>query len=346
LRCFSILGQNGRSPFPRRARMLIRPRPPFDFRHTLRFNLGPPAPSSGQEFRPLLDHFEDGEYRRVVDLDGEPVLYGVREESGGLGVRILRGPSSPAAQAVVQDVVMRQFSPDLDLRRFYRQVASDPVLSRLTRHFRGLRIPQSPNVFATVVSAILDQQVNLAFAFKVKKALVETYGDHVIYEGRRYSAFPTPAALAILTPRELRKIQISGPKARYIIALACDVLDGRLDLERLRDEEPGRAYARLLEQKGIGPWTAFFVGLVALAHPDALPSADVGLQSAIHTFYRLRRRPTPARVERLARSWTGWRSYATFYLWMTYWQTPEWRQEFIRELAGVENAGKRFRAQG
>lgn len=327
------------------ARMLIRPRPPFDFLHTLRFNLGPPAQSSGRTFEPLLDHFEQGEYRRVVESDGEPVLYGVREESGGLAVRILAGPSSAAAQALVHDVVRRQFSPDLDLGRFYHNVAGDPVLSRLARHFRGLRIPQSPSVFATVVSAILDQQVNLAFAFKVKKALVEAYGGSVIYEGRRYSAFPTPAALAIRTPRELRKIQISGPKARYIIGLARDVLDGRLDLERLRAEEPGAAHARLLEQKGIGPWTAFFVGLLALAHLDALPSADVGLQSAIHAFYGLRRRPTPARVERLAQNWAGWRSYATFYLWMTYWQTPDWKGQFTRELKGAEDARKQFRAQ-
>ncbi len=345
MRDWNYLEQNGWSNLQWRHNMLIRPRPPFNFRHTLRFNLGPPAQPNGREFQPLLDHFEDGEYRRVVELDGEPVLYGVREESGGLVVRIIAGPSSSAAEAQIQDVVVRQFSPDLDLKRFYRQVAGDPVLSRLTRHFRGLRIPQSPNVFATVVSAILDQQVNLAFAFKVKKALVETYGDHVTYEGRRYSAFPTPAAIAILTPRELRKIQVSGPKARYIIALARDVLDGRLDLERLRGEEPSRAYTRLLEQKGIGPWTAFFVGLIALAHPDALPSADVGLQSAIHTLYGFRRRPSPARVERLARSWAGWRSYATFYLWMTYWQTPQWKEEFMRELKGIENATRRFRNQ-
>src|SRR5207249_6404422 len=148
---------------------------------------------------------------------------------------------SPTVEVRVQDVVRRQFSPDLDLSRFYRRVSGDPVLSRLTRHFRGLRIPQSPNVFATVVSAILDQQVNLAFAFKVKKALVETYGGHVELQGRRYFAFPSPGALAILSPRDLRKIQISGPKARYIIAISRDALDGRLDLEGLRGEEPAAA---------------------------------------------------------------------------------------------------------
>jgi len=322
--------------------MLIRPRQPFDFHRTLRFILGPPAQASGRKFEPLLDHFEEDEYRRVVELDGEQVLYGVREEGHALRARILAGPSSLEVLTAVRQLVERQFSVSLDLADFYRRVASDPVLSLLTRHFRGLRIPQSPNIFAAVVSAILDQQVNLAFAFQVKKALVESYGGHVERQGRRYFAFPSPAALAILSPRELRKIQISGPKARYIIAIARDVLDGRLDLDGLRAEEPAAAHARLLEQKGIGPWTAFFVGLIALSHVDALPSGDVGLQSAIHSFYGISRRTSPERVERLARNWSGWRSYATFYLWMTYWETPEWRKEFIRRLKGDRDAKKGF----
>jgi len=325
--------------------MLIRPRQPFDFHRTLKFILSPPAQASGRKFEPLLDHFEEDEYRRVVEFDGEQVLYGVREEGRALKVRILAGPSSSGTLTAVRQLVERQFSASLDLAAFYRRVASDPVLSRLTRHFRGLRIPQSPNIFAAVVSAILDQQVNLAFAFKVKKALVECYGGHLERQGRRYFAFPSPGALAILSPRDLRKIQISGPKARYIIAIARDALDGRLDLEGLRGEEPAAAHARLLEQKGIGPWTAFFVGLLALSHLDALPSGDVGLQSAIHAFYGLGRRPSPARVERLAQNWSGWRSYATFYLWLTYWETPQWRKEFILQLRGGQYARKRSLAK-
>ncbi len=184
---------------------------------------------------------------------------------------------------------------------------------------------------------------NLLRQYQIQRFRVT--GLEAVFHVAEHFAFPSPAALAILSPRELQKIQISGPKARYIIAIARDVLDGRLDLEGLRAEEPAAAHARLLERKGIGPWTAFFVGLIALSHVDALPSGDVGLQSAIHAFYGLSRRPSPARVERLARNWSGWRSYATFYLWMTYWEMPEWRKEFIRQLKGDRDARKGFLAK-
>jgi len=316
--------------------MLIKPREPFSLHQTLRFILSPPALLNGRQFDPLLDYFEEGEYRRVVDIGGQLVLYGVKEEAAArhpaLRVRILSGPEDTTAARAVLGQVERQFSTALDLNPFHKLAESDAVLAKLAAHFRGMRIPQAPTVYETVVCAILEQQVNLSFAHQVKKALIETYGRGVESGGRRYNAFPEPAALAIATPRQLRRLQISGPKARYIIALSRAVLDGSLDLESLRDREPTAAHVRLLEQKGVGPWTAQYVGLRALGHLDCLPAADVGLQKAVRDFYGLRKMPSAARVERIGRAWSGWRSYATFYLWLTYWENQGWKKQLLAQL--------------
>ncbi len=321
--------------------MLLQPREPFNLAQTLRFILSPPALLNGRHFEPLLDHLVDGEYRRVLEFGDQLVLYGVREEGQGssarLRLRILVGADSEGIRHALVRQVARQFSTDLDLEPFYTLAAGDPVLRRLIVHFRGMRIPQAPSVFEILISAIIEQQVNLSFAHQVKKALIETYGRWVEFEGRRYNAFPEPAALAITTPRELRRIQVSGPKARYIIGISRLALDGTLDLEGLREIEPGLAYEKLLAQKGVGNWTAQYVGLRALGHLDCLPAADVGLQKVIRHFYGLRKQVSAERVEKLARAWLGWRSYATFYLWLTYWETPEWKSRVREEI----RAGRR-----
>src|SRR5215472_7722069 len=99
-----LRGGGQRIPAP----MQITAREPFDFHHTLRFVLSPPALLNGRLFEPLLDHFGNGEYRRAADLSGQPVLYAVREvnpvsskparrdrylsESAGLDLQILAGP--------------------------------------------------------------------------------------------------------------------------------------------------------------------------------------------------------------------------------------------------------------
>jgi DNA-3-methyladenine glycosylase II len=325
--------------------MFLQPRTPFSFSHTLRFILSPPALLNGRRYEPLLDYFEEGEYRRVAEIGGQPVLYGASEERRGsiqgLSIRILAGADDAPTREAVRAQVARQFSTDLDLTPFYRQAKSDPVLARLAERFRGMRIPQAPSVYETVISAILEQQVNLSFAHQVKKALIETYGDHVEFEGRRYSAFPEPAALAIATARQLRRLQISGPKARYLIGISQGALDGSLDLEGMRAVSPAVGHERLLAQKGVGPWTAQYVGLRALGHLDCLPVADVGLQKAVQRFYGLRKQPTTARVEKLARKWAGWRSYATFYLWLTFWENAAWREDLEEELRMARRKGVR-----
>lgn len=326
--------------------MVIAAREPFDFHRTLRFILSPPALLNGRRFDPLLDHLVEGEYRRTAEVHGQPVLYGVSEaqvESGGrllpaLKVRILHGNQDTATESAVAELVRRQFSTDLDLAPFERLAAADPALSKLVRHFRGMRIPQAPTVYETLISAILEQQVNLSFAHQVKKALVDAYGAKLDFEGLTYSVFPQPAALAITTPRELRRLQVSGPKARYLIGLSRAVLDGTIDLEGLRQLEAARAHERLLREKGVGPWTANYVGLRSLGHLDCLPAADVGLQKVIQRLYGLRKLPTLARVEAIARPWAGWRSYATFYLWLTYWEKPEWRAELAEEILAERRA--------
>lgn len=316
---------------------------PFDLSRTLRFIYSPPALLNGRAFPPLLDHFREGEYRRGVEVGGQTVLVGVSEARRGsvrgLRVRILAGPADAATTAAVRGLVARQFSTGLDLEPFHRLAKSDPVLARLCPCFRGMRIPQAPSVYETVISAILEQQVNLSFAHQVKKALIETYGDHVEFEGHRYNSFPLPAALAITSPGQLRRLQISGPKARYLIGISRLALDGSLDLEGLRSVEPRVAHERLLSQKGVGPWTAQYVGLRALGHRDCLPAADVGLEKAIQRFYGLRKRPSAAQVEKLARNWAGWRSYATFYLWMTFWEDEAWRENLARELRSARRKG-------
>src|SRR2546422_11439823 len=113
----------------------LRPREPFSFARTLRFVLSPPPLLNRRTFSPLLDYFEDDEYRRVAEIGGQPVLYGVnelRQGSPALRVRVLTGPTDRMTHAALRALVERQFSTTLDLSRFSRLVQADtrrPVLA-------------------------------------------------------------------------------------------------------------------------------------------------------------------------------------------------------------------------
>lgn len=86
------------------------------------------------------------------------------------------------------------------------------------------------------------------------------------------------------------------------------VLDGRVGFgpEGTLDEFS----ARWTALPGIGPWTARYIALRALGHPDAFPAEDLVLQETL-TGDRLTTRALRAQAE----AWRPWRGYAAIHLW-------------------------------
>ena len=63
---------------------------------------------------------------------------------------------------------------------------------------------------------------------------------------------------------------------------------------------------------GIGPWTAQYIALRALGHPDAFPAEDLVLQKHLPgNGTRLTAKALLAR----ASDWRPWRGYAVIHLW-------------------------------
>ena len=78
------------------------------------------------------------------------------------------------------------------------------------------------------------------------------------------------------------------------------------------------AIAALTSVKGIGRWSAEIYLLFALRRPDVWPAGDLALAIAVQRLKRLRRRPDPDRLRRLAEPWRPYRSAAACLLWHYY----------------------------
>ena len=105
-------------------------------------------------------------------------------------------------------------------------------------------------------------------------------------------------------------IGITRTRADTVRTIARAVLDGRVDfrVERTLEE----FVARWTALPGIGPWTAQYIALRALGHPDAFPAEDLVLQKAVPTDgTRMTAKALTARAE----AWRPWRGYATLHLW-------------------------------
>ncbi|QJC54193.1 DNA-3-methyladenine glycosylase 2 family protein [Paenibacillus albicereus] len=209
------------------------------------------------------------------------------------------------------------FDLDRDLAPFYRLTDADPLLREVGQTLRGLRMVGIPDLFEAACWGIIGQQINLPFAYALKKRFTETFGSSVQHEGETYWSFPKPEAVAALEPPDIAALQMTTRKSEYLIGVAGRVADGTLDKRELEAADWAEAEKRLTAIRGIGPWTAHYVMMRCLRMAEALPAADVGLQHAIRIAAGMDRKPTAAEVREQARAWAGWEAYATFYLWRT-----------------------------
>ncbi len=69
---------------------------------------------------------------------------------------------------------------------------------------------------------------------------------------------------------------------------------------------------RLLALPAIGPWTAGYIAMRALADPDVFLASDLG---ARHAARRLGLPSAVPALEQRSRAWRPWRSYALQHLW-------------------------------
>lgn len=218
----------------------------------------------------------------------------------------------------VERYVTEWFDLDRDLQSFYRLLNQHNQLSMMSSQYHGLRLMGIPDLFESLCWCVIGQQINLTFAYRLKRRLVESYGSFLTHESTRHYFFPEPHVLAGVSIEALRELQFSRRKAEYIIGIAQSFAGGALSkasIQGLPDNE--QMLKQLTQIRGVGPWTANYVLMKSLQRPNCITYGDTGLQSAVSSFLNLDRKPTKEEIESFFEPFAGWESYLNIYLWRT-----------------------------
>jgi len=136
--------------------------------------------------------------------------------------------SSESRRTDILSYVERWFDLRRDLKPFYRLLARDKDLAILKKKYRSLHLIGIPDMFETLCWCVMGQQKNLAFAYRIKRRLVEKYGTLVTETPCELYLFPTPMPLAEVSIEELRALQLTNRKAEWIKGIANAFLDGTM----------------------------------------------------------------------------------------------------------------------
>jgi len=276
-------------------------RPPYDFEAILTFLRGRALPG--------VEMVDEHSYARVFGTPDAPGWLRLSQWPGREhALRLELHCPQPAQMLGVVGKLRRMFDLDASPQSISDALRESPVLRPMLRKRPGLRLPGGWDGFEIAVRAILGQQVSVAAARTLATRIVHKFGTPVAAPLPGLERlFPGPE---LLVDADLRSIGLTTARAATVRGVAQALLDGQIDF---RSEQPLEEFVeRWIALPGIGEWTAHYMAMRALSHPDAFPAADLILRrAAAGTGPEL----STKALTSLAEAWRPWRAYSVMHLW-------------------------------
>ena len=181
----------------------------------------------------------------------------------------------------------------------------DPALAKLIKSSGKMELEVSDaDGFGALVRSIMYQQLAGAAATAILGRFMKLFADGL-----------EPAAVLALKPGAMRAAGVSGPKEAAITDLARKVADGTVplgDVDSLSDDE---LKARLVQVRGIGPWTAEMFLIFQLRRLDVWPVDDYGVRKGWSHIHRKRDIVAPKVLMAEGEKFRPYRTIAAWYCW-------------------------------
>lgn len=159
-----------------------------------------------------------------------------------------------------------------------------------------------PDIFYSLVSSIISQQISTKAAVTVKTRLMNLIGEI------------NPENINATSANDIQKCGMSLRKAGYIRGIAEAAVTRTIDfcnLYRLSDKE---VIEELTKLKGVGRWTAEMLLIHSLERPNILSYKDLGIRRGIIRLYELEELSIEE-FETYRRRYSPYSTVASLYLW-------------------------------
>jgi DNA-3-methyladenine glycosylase II len=254
----------------------------------------------------------------AVRIEGRPVLLEVRQATGDSSVLQVTSPDDMDSERLREQAGWIVLA-ELDVRPFYRIAKNDSVIGPLARRFRGMKPLRPATLFEMTIDAVIEQQISLAAARRIRARLVERFGERKA----GLWIFPGPEDLAQVPLEAIRACGLSGRKAEYISGLAGKVVDESFDLDSLKGMSDDEVRSTISGIRGFGRWSADYILIRGLGRPDAVPVDDLAVRTIVGKYLGKGSRMTAEQVEQRLRPFVPFHGMAVFYLLVHHRLSPE-----------------------
>ncbi|HTZ55063.1 MAG TPA: hypothetical protein VMB20_08350 [Candidatus Acidoferrum sp.] len=215
----------------------------------------------------------DGAYLRAFASDGNAAVLRVSQSEPS----VVRVQAAGMRWERARDLSTRMLGTDVDVRRWKQRAAKVPWVARLARALAGLRPPRYPTLWEACAHAIVFQQISIVAAAAIMHRMVTALSVPITVGETTLRAFPAPVALLCAHERDLRAAGLSANKVDHLRAVAGALERGEITEEEIDRLPTAQAAERLVQLRGIGPWSAAVVLLRGFGRLDTFPLRDSGV---------------------------------------------------------------------
>ena len=188
-----------------------------------------------------------------------------------------------------EEYFRRYLDLDTDYGKIIERIdPEDRFLSGAAQMGRGIRILRQ-NLWEMIISFIISQRNNIPRIMKSIDALCEKLGEQIVfdYEGEHLVGYTFPSP-EVIVGADLSEFKF-GYREKYIRQTAEDILEGKFDLEEVKDavdegKTPEQVKEMLKQLKGVGEKVASCIQLFGL-HQLSLFPVDTWIAKVEEIYY-------------------------------------------------------------
>jgi len=181
----------------------------------------------------------------------------------------------------------------------------DNRFEKIIDKFGIIKLEKKSNPFEELVKAIIYQQLSGKAASTIYNRFLEIYKNN----------HPTTTELMNTEHQKLRSVGLSNRKAEYIKSIAEFFNINSYNLNDFSKMKNDDIFNKLINIRGVGPWTIDMFLMFTLHRLDIFPSLDLGVQKGFSIFYHSKKIYSPKSMLKEANKWRPYRSIASHYFW-------------------------------
>ena len=193
--------------------------------------------------------------------------------------------------------------------------ASDPILAKIIRRNKEIKLYSHQDPFLTLLRAIVSQQISSLAAKKLSaKILFLISLENCALTGN--IKHNNDALVFLASKSSFKRLGLSQAKYSCITEVATSLKNNKQFWKNIDSFSDDEILSELMRIKGIGMWTGQMFLIFHLMRPNVFPETDLGLLKSIRKNYSLNDYASVReQLPNLKKNWDPWNTIAAWYLW-------------------------------